>query len=248
MSPLRQPTRASFHRNIVLIGAGGVGAPAALTLVAAGITQLTLVDDDLVERSNLHRQILFREQDVGRQKVEVLAEALRARRPGLHVETLAQRALPDSVAEVVSRASVVIDGTDNFASRFLFADACHNARVPLIHAAAVRFVATVMTSSGLGKPCYRCLFEEPPAQAPDCATAGVAGPVCGVAGAIAADRALRVLAGDSSAFGTIVTFDGERDVLREVRVSSRDDCALCGGAHAPSPSPSRAPELPRNVR
>ncbi len=239
---------ASFARDVVLIGAGGVGAPAALTLVEAGVEQLTLVDDDHVERSNLHRQILFREEDIGRRKVDVLAEALCRRRPGLRVELLAERALPDTIARVVSGARVVIDGTDNFASRFLFADACHAQRVPLIHAAAVRFVATVMTTSGLGQPCYRCLFEDPPETAPDCATAGVAGPVCGVAGAIAADRALRVLARDASVFGTIVTFDGERDVLREVRVSSRADCALCAANLAVPSAASPAVREPQHVR
>src|SRR6185295_13146508 len=126
-----------------------------------------------------------------------------------------------------------IDATDNFASRFLLADACALAGVPVVHAAAVRWSATVMAVAPRGRPCYRCLFEDlPEGDAPDCATAGVVGPVCGVAGALAADRALRVLAGDASVYGSIATFDGLRDALRSVPVRARRGCPLCGDAPA----------------
>jgi adenylyltransferase/sulfurtransferase len=216
---------------VLLVGAGGIGAPAAWALAAAGLRALRVADDDWVELSNLHRQILFGDGDVGRPKLDAFAGALRERFPALTVELHRGRALPGTAAALVSGAAVVVDATDNFASRFLLADACALAGVPVVHAAAVRWTATVMAVAAGGRPCYRCLFEEPPAgDAPDCATAGVAGPLCGVAGALAADRALRVVAGDPGVLGSIVTFDGRRDVLREVPVRARRACPLCGDA------------------
>jgi adenylyltransferase/sulfurtransferase len=215
--------------RVLLVGAGGIGSPAALALVEAGVRRFAVVDDDRVDLSNLHRQILFRDADVGAPKLEAFARAITRRAPEASVETIQGRVRPDSAAKILKNAAVVIDATDNFASRFLIADACALAGVPVVHAAAIRWRATVLTAAASGRPCYRCLFEDlPEAGAPDCATAGVAGPVCGVAGAIAADRALRILAGDSSVFGRVVTFDGLRDRLREVPVAPRPGCPLCG--------------------
>jgi adenylyltransferase/sulfurtransferase len=213
---------------VVLVGAGGIGAPAAIALIAGGVRALRVADDDRVERSNLHRQILFGDGDVGRPKLDAFAAALARRAPDVTVELHRGRALPHTVNAIIAGASVVIDATDNFASRFLLADACALAGVPVVHAAAVRWSATVMAVAPRGRPCYRCLFEDlPEGDAPDCASAGVVGPVCGVAGALAADRALRVLAGDASAYGEIATYDGRRDVLRAVPVRARPGCALC---------------------
>jgi len=215
--------------DVLLVGAGGIGHPAALALAAAGAGSLLIADDDQVELSNLHRQILFRDEDVGRSKPEALAGALSRRFPALAVTVLPGRILPDTALDRVSLARVVVDATDNFASRFLIADACRIAGVPVVHAAAVKWRATVLAVAAAGRPCYRCLFEDIPREdAPDCATAGVAGPVCGVSGALAADRAMRILGGDASAFGSIVTYDGGRDRLREVRVAARPGCPLCG--------------------
>jgi molybdopterin/thiamine biosynthesis adenylyltransferase len=218
---------------IVLIGAGGIGAPAAIALAAAGAGPIVVADDDRVEISNLHRQILFGDADVGRPKLEAFADALARRFPGVRVEPRPGRARPDTALGLVRGARVVIDATDNFPTRFLLADACAIAGVPVVHAAAVRWSATVMAARPEGAPCYRCLFEDlPEGDAPDCATAGVVGPVCGVAGAIAADRALRAIAGDASAFGHVVTFDGRRDHLRAVPVRPREGCPLCGPGRA----------------
>jgi molybdopterin/thiamine biosynthesis adenylyltransferase len=214
---------------ILLVGAGGIGAPAAMALAAAGAPAIRVADDDRVELSNLHRQILFTEDDVGKPKLDAFAAALARRAPQTSIELYRGRALPGTVTTLVEAASVVVDCTDNFATRFLLADACALARVPVVHAAAVRWTATVLAVAAGGRPCYRCLFEDLPGPgAPDCATAGVVGPLCGVSGALAADRALRVLAGDASAFGEVVTFDGRRDRLRVVPVRARPACPLCG--------------------
>lgn len=218
---------------IVLIGAGGIGAPAAIALGAALVRRLVVVDDDKVALSNLHRQILFTDADVGQPKLEAFAAALGRRFPETQVEAHRGRALPNTVLGIVRGASVVIDATDNFPSRFLIADACGIAGVPVVHAAAVRWTATVMAVAAGGEPCYRCLFEDiPSGNAPDCATAGVIGPVCGVSGALAADRALRILSGDRSVFGSIATFDGLRDQLRSVAVRARVGCPLCGAGRS----------------
>lgn len=214
--------------RVVLIGAGGIGAPAALALCEAGVRDLVVVDDDVVELTNLHRQILFEDTDVGRPKLYAFADALRARFAGLSIETVEGRALPNTAAELVRRGDVVVDATDNFPSRFLLADAAYLGSVPIVHAAAVRWQATVMPVAASGAPCYRCLFEDlPTGPVIDCATAGVMGPMCGVSGAIAADRTLRILGGEAGAFGHVVTYDGERDRLREVTVKARPDCPLC---------------------
>jgi molybdopterin/thiamine biosynthesis adenylyltransferase len=214
---------------VLLIGAGGIGAPAALALAEAGVTRLTVVDDDVVEISNLHRQILFDDADLGRPKLEAFARALGARYPAVEVRCIHGRALPDTALALADEAALIIDACDNFATRFLLADAAHLAGVPVVHAAAVRWHCTVMAVSATASPCYRCLFEDiPTGEALDCATGGVAGPVCGVAGALAADAALQILAGDTSAFGALTSYDGWCDRLRRIVVPARRDCPLCG--------------------
>lgn len=241
MTPAERPSGArapelrsdDARADVLIVGAGGIGAPAAMALAAAGVRTMAVVDDDLVEATNLHRQILFSDDDVGRAKTRAFAAAVSARSPSADVRPIDGRALPDTAVSLARRARVVIDATDNFASRFLLADACALAGVPVVHAAAVRWRATVLAVPARGRPCYRCLFEDlPEGPAPDCATAGVAGPVCGVAGAIAADRALDLLAGDERSCGAVVTYDGLRDRLRSVPVRARSACPLCGAARA----------------
>ena len=215
--------------SVLLVGAGGIGAPCALALAQAGVARIAVADLDRVDRSNLHRQILFSDRDVGRPKVFAFAEQLVGMFPGLRVEIAKSRVEPDNVQRLLEGAAVVIDATDNFSARFLLADACHLAGVPIVHAAAIRWRATVLAATPGGRPCYRCLFEDLPADdAPNCATAGVIGPVCGVAGALAADRAVRLLGGDATAAGVITTYDGLRSALRDVVVRPRPDCPLCG--------------------
>lgn len=217
---------------VLVVGAGGIGAPLVLALARSGARlRLLVADDDEVELSNLHRQVLFSPSDVGRLKLDALRDAVLGLAPELQVELVRSRVLPDNAVELVSRADVVVDATDNFATRFLVADACRVAARPCVHAAAVRWNATVLAVGARGRPCYRCLFEDlPVGPAPDCATAGVVGPVCGVSGALAADLALRVLRGDDSALGAILTYDGRADRLRRVDVRARPNCSLCGDA------------------
>lgn len=219
----------SLPPRAAIIGLGGLGCPAALALVRAGV-RLLLVDDDEVELTNLHRQILYHEGDVGRSKLQAAhAALLKAGAAPEQLSLLEDRILPANALDLVSQVDVVLEGADNFATKFLTADACHLARVPVVHGAAIRWRATAWAVSPQGAPCYRCLFEDLPIGAQqNCDSAGVMGPVVGLAGALMADLALRLLGGDADAYRQIWSYDGLRDQLRSAPVSPRAGCALCG--------------------
>jgi molybdopterin/thiamine biosynthesis adenylyltransferase len=214
--------------RILLVGTGGVGAPCAIALAEAGVGSLLIADEDNVEVENLHRQLLFGDADIGQSKPAVAKRALESRRPGLAVDVFLGRALPSTVEKLVRNVHAVVDATDNFASRFLLADACRLLGVPVVHAAAIRWMGTAVSTAPQGRPCYRCLFEDLPDAAPDCATAGIVGPVCGVIGGIAAEMALLAAIGNARLFGHVATFDGKTDALRLVEIPRRTGCPLCG--------------------
>ena len=216
--------------RILLVGTGGVGAPCAIALAEAGVGTLVLADEDKVEWVNLHRQLLFFERDIGQNKLDAAKRSLEERRPAIRIELFRGRALPTTAQALIRGVDAVVDATDNFASRFLLADACRLAEKPVVHAAAIRWIGTVVSTGPRGAPCYRCLFEDLPETAPDCATAGIIGPVCGVVGGIAAEMALAAAAGDARLAGRVATFDGRTDELRLLPVARRDDCVLCGRA------------------
>lgn len=215
--------------NVLIVGLGGLGCPLVLAFAERGGASLVLADDDQVDASNLHRQILFRETDVGRPKGDVAKERVLVRAPNLSVKTRG-RVLPENVAASLGSVDVVIDGSDNLATKFMLADACVLEGVPLVVAACVGWTGTVFAALAHGKPCYRCLFEDLPySEAPNCAEVGILGPVAGVIAAVAMDLAL-ALARRDDVGGTLVRFDGRTDRLRTVRVEARADCALCGTA------------------
>ncbi len=220
-------------RRVLLVGVGGLGSPAAIALAKSGVGMIGIVDDDEVELSNLHRQILYSEADVGEPKLAAASRAIAAwaEPRAVRVVVHGTRLLPANAVEIVSQYDVVVEGSDNFATKFLAADACALAGVPVVHGAAVRWYGTALAVGRQGRPCYRCLFEDLPSDhSPNCDEAGIMGPVVGVIGAIQADLALGLLAGLPSAnlHGTLVTFDGKADVLRRRTVAPRPDCALCG--------------------
>ena len=221
------------NRRVLLVGVGGLGCPAAIVLAASGVGTIGIADDDDVEVSNLHRQILYCEADIGRSKPLAASRALAvwAETEAVRVVVHGTRLLPDNAVDIVSQYDLVIEGSDNFATKFLTADACALAGVAVVHGAAVRWYGTALAVGPLGRPCYRCLFEDLPNDgSPNCAEAGVVGPVVGVVGAIQADLGLGLLAASAVArpYGTLVTFDGKADVLRRRAVVARPDCDLCG--------------------
>lgn len=220
------------RRRVLIVGLGGLGCPAAAVLARAEGVELWLCDDDQVDVTNLHRQILYRDADVGYDKLERARQALLA--AGVAEERVVlvrTRLLPRNARQLASQVDLLLEGADNFATKFLAADAAHLEARPIVHGAAVRFVATAWAVSATGGPCYRCLFEDvPPGAQQGCSEAGVMGPVVGFCGALMADLALRVLDGDPSAFHQLYTYDGERDRLRQVPVAARRDCALCGSS------------------
>jgi molybdopterin/thiamine biosynthesis adenylyltransferase len=216
--------------RVLVVGVGGLGAPVLLALAHAGVGVIGIVDDDEVEKTNLHRQILFRESDVGKSKGEAARAAIARINKGISIELHSTRFLPHNATELAGTYDLIVEGSDNFPTKFLVADAAHLAKRAVVHAAAVRWVGTALAVSAEGGPCYRCVFEDiPRGDAPNCATAGVIGPVVGIVGALQADLALKMIDGEDVA-GTLVSFDGRANVIRRRNVARRNSCALCGGA------------------
>jgi len=222
-------------KKVLIVGLGGLGCPAALALARAGIGELVLCDDDIVDVTNLHRQILYRETDVGRDKLTAGREALLGEASSTKISLRRTRLLPTTARALVAESDLVVEGADNFATKFLAADAAFLEEKPIVHGAAVRMHGTAWSVGARGKPCYRCLFEDllPAADAPNCSEAGVAGPLVGLVGAYMADLALSRLQDDDSRETRITSFDGTSLKVRDVSVSSRPDCALCGTHPSP---------------
>jgi molybdopterin-synthase adenylyltransferase len=220
-------------KGALVIGAGGLGGPAILTLAAAGVGRLVLVEDDVVETSNLNRQPLFHEGDVGRRKAEAAAERLRALFPAAVIEVRDERFDAPNAEALAANVDVLLDGSDNFETKFLANDAALRARRPLVHAGVLRTTAQLLTVSpaGLGG-CLRCLFEEPPppGSVPSCSQAGILGPVAGFAGALMGAEALRLLRGERGAYeGRLFTYELRSGRSRLVMVRRRPGCAACAG-------------------
>lgn len=227
-----EPGAAAANGRVLLIGLGGLGCPAALALVRAGVGELALCDDDVVDEGNLHRQILYGPGDVGKDKLDAAHAALRAeaQRSGTRLRLVRERFLPDNARRLASEVDVVVEGADNFATKFLGADACFLERRPVVHGAGIRWVGTAWSVAAGGRPCYRCLFEDvPKGQQPSCDSAGVMGPMLGIMGALMAELALRVLCG-RPAHGEVWALDAKIDSLRKVPVAPRAACSLCGAA------------------
>ena len=220
--------------RIVLIGAGGLGSPAAFYLAAAGIGTLALADDDVVDRSNLQRQILHAESRVGASKVESARSALSALNPRTRIEAIAERVTSANVERIIADADVVVDGADNFAARYLLNDACVKLAKPLVYGAVHRFEGQVSVfDAGRRRgvaPCYRCLFPEPPPAeaAPNCAEAGVLGVLPGVIGLLQATEALKLVLGIGMPLtGRLLQFDALAMRFRETRLHPDVDCPVC---------------------
>ncbi len=221
--------------RVLVVGAGGLGAPVIQYLAAAGIGTIGIIDDDVVDLSNLQRQVIHATSRIGMPKVDSAARTVAALNPDIEVITRNERLTPDNVEALISGYDVVADGSDNFETRFLVNDACFLLEKTLISAAILRFDGQLSTFKahleGEDHPCYRCVFPEapPPGMVPACAEAGVLGALCGALGSLQATEVLKEITGaGESMSGSLLIVDGLSATFRKVRVKRDPGCALCG--------------------
>lgn len=220
---------------MLIIGAGGLGCPAAVGLASGGVERLVFLDPDRVELSNLGRQVLYTAEDVGAWKVEVAAQRLRERFPSVQIESAVGRLDKSNVDQWFEKADVVVDGTDDPEIKFLINDRALALGKPAVLGGIARFHGLVLATAGKHGPCYRCLFEEPPSreEALTCGEAGVLGPLAGMVGHLQARRALGMLNGDMAAqTGFVTTIDALNGRVRDIPLPEATDCPTCGGVAA----------------
>ena len=217
--------------RVLVIGAGGLGSPAALYLAAAGVGTIGLVEFDAVDETNLQRQILYGTPDIGRPKVEVAAERLTAQNPLVTIVPHPEVFDAANALALVSSYDVVVDGTDNFPTRYLVNDACVIAKRPNVYGSVSRFEGQAAVFAAVNGPCYRCLHPEPPPPGliANCADAGVLGVMPGIIGTIQATEALKVVAGiGEPLIGRLLLFDALRMQSRVISLPRDADCPVCG--------------------
>jgi len=220
-----------LNSSVLVVGAGGLGSPVCLYLAAAGVGRIGIVDSDVVELSNLQRQVLHTTKDINKPKVESAREVLEALNPDVEVHTFHVRLGKDNVMELIGKYDLVVDGVDNFPSRFLVNDACVFTGKPLIEAGILRWQGQVMTILPGKGPCYRCVFKEPPppGAVPSCQEAGVIGSIAGVVGTLQATEAIKVLMGLGEPLaGRLLAFDAIKGRFREIRIKKDKNCPVCG--------------------
>jgi adenylyltransferase/sulfurtransferase len=248
-TPLTEPEILRYSRQIILpevggrgqerlrrarvlvVGAGGLGSPAALYLAAAGVGTLGLCDDDRVDLTNLQRQVIHATGDLGRPKTASAAERLRALNPEIQVMEHPVRLRASNAPAVLGNYDAVVDGSDTFASKFLVNDACAAAGLPHVFAGILGFEGQLLTVIPGRGPCYRCFFREapPPGSVPTCAQAGILGPVAGILGSLQALEMLKLVLGiGQPAAGRLILFDGLGLAWREVEVARDPRCPACG--------------------
>jgi len=213
--------------RVLVVGAGGLGAPAALYLAAAGVGRLGLVDPDHVALSNLQRQVLYATEDVGRSKVAVAAERLGALNPDIEIAPHPVAIDADNASALIGGYDLVLDGTDDFATRFVVADACVAEAKTLVSGAIGRWTGQVGVFEG--RPCYRCLVAEPPPDAETCAAVGVIGALAGVIGSMMALEAVKLITrAGTSLTGRLLIYDALAGETRTVRIGADPACPTCG--------------------
>lgn len=217
--------------KVMVIGAGGLGAPLALYLAAAGVGTIGIADADVVDLSNLQRQVIHFTPDVGKPKVESAREKMEAINPDVRVRTYQEWISAANIARIIADYDFVIDGTDNFAAKFLVNDACVLAGTPYSHGGILQFDGQTLTVKPGESPCYRCIFPAPPPKdaIPTCARAGVIGVLPGVLGTIQATEAIKYLLGQGDLLtGRLLTYNALRMRFREVPVKKSARCPVCG--------------------
>ena len=224
--------RKLLNSSALLLGAGGLGSPAAMYLAAAGVGRIGIVDFDVVDASNLQRQLLHGIDDIGRPKVESAAETLRNLNPDVEIVAIREHLNSETATRIFKPYDIIIDGTDNFPTRYLANDAAHFLAKPLVHGSIFRFEGRLaMFDSAKGTGCYRCLFPEPPppGSVQSCAEAGVFGVLPGIIGSLMAFETIKYMIGiGRSMIGRYLLFEGEDMTFRELKLRRNKACPLCG--------------------
>lgn len=223
-----------LEAKVLLVGLGGLGAPLALYLAAAGIGELVLVDDDLVEASNLQRQIIHSVEDIGDSKVSSAQNSIHAINPDCQVSIHQLRLADETLLAMVAAADLVLDGTDNFATRYAINEACVATRTPLVSGAAIRWEGQVAVFDFRDPqaPCYACLYPDTNSTADlSCADNGVAAPVVGIIGSIQALEAIKLIAGiGESLSGYVLVMDGKYQQWQKLKLSRAENCSVCNSS------------------
>ncbi len=217
--------------KVLIIGAGGLGAPCALYLAAAGVGTIGVADADEVDLSNLQRQVIHSTPDVGKAKVESAKESIKAINPDVTVKAYRTFVTADNVMDLIADYDFIIDGTDNFPAKFLINDACVLAKKPFSHAGIIRFKGQLMTYVPGQGPCYRCVFKNPPPPdaVPTCRQAGVIGTMGGVIGSLQAMEAIKYIIGKGKLLtGALLTYDALSMTFRKIKLPKRPGCEVCG--------------------
>ena len=222
---------ALLRSKVLCIGAGGLGSPSSLYLAAAGVGTLGLVDDDVVDGSNLQRQILHATDRIGTSKVDSAEQTLTGLNPDVKIHKHQTRLTSDNAVSLLEQYDVIVDGADNFQTRYLVNDVALRLQKPVVHSSIFRFEGQITVFSGQGEPCYRCLYPEPPPpdQAPSCQEAGVLGVLPGIMGVLQATEAIKLLLGIGDTLaGRLVVYDALRTEFRELKLRRDPKCPTCG--------------------
>ncbi len=223
--------KALKNSSVLIVGAGGLGTPSAMYLVAAGVGRVGIVDFDDIEKSNLHRQVLYSEEDVGRSKSEVAKERLLKVNPNVSIELHKLRLDSSNALDILKDYDIVMDGTDNFPTRYLVNDACVLLGKPNVYASIFRFEGQASVFYAKEGPCYRCLYPEPPPAGlvPSCAEGGVLGVLPGIMGSIQAAEAIDLILGKGTPLiGRLLLFDALDMKFKELKLRKNPDCPVCG--------------------
>lgn len=221
-----------LNAKVLIIGAGGLGAPAAMYLAAAGVGTIGIADADEVDLSNLQRQIIHATEDLGKAKVQSAKETMNKMNPDVTVHTYRTFVTAENIKELIADYDFIIDGTDNFPAKFLINDACVMLKKPFSHAGIIRFKGQLMTYVPGKGPCYRCIFKDPPPKdaVPTCKQAGVIGAMGGVIGSLQAMEAIKYIVGVGDLLtGYLLTYDALKMEFRKIKLPKADGtCAVCG--------------------
>ncbi|MEM7184393.1 MAG: HesA/MoeB/ThiF family protein [Spirochaetota bacterium] len=233
----RQGQENLKQAKVAVVGTGGLGSPVLLYLAAVGVGNLTIIDSDTVDLTNLQRQVLFRNASVGKAKAEEARKTLLQLNPHLNLTVQNTRLQAENAIELLNGMDLVIEGADNFSTKFLVNDACYFLQIPFLTAGILQFSGTLLGVVPHNTACYRCVFHSPPppGEIPSCAEAGVIGSVAGVLGSLQATEAIRYLlagknpqAGEEGAFGSLLQYEAKKLEFRKIALQRNTKCPLCG--------------------